>query len=137
MNKWRLKWHRIMHWEYWPMEAVYYPMFLPWLYYAIKARSFFFFNAANPSIKNGGMAMESKKEIYDIIPAQYIPKTLLVNQERDMTAVLKEVQAMDIGYPLFAKPDIGMKAFGVSKIKNEKEKKKNENEIKNQSDFFF
>ncbi|MEL6918860.1 MAG: D-alanine--D-alanine ligase [Bacteroidota bacterium] len=109
------------HWEYWPMELIYYPIFPVWLYYAIKAKSFFFFSAANPSIKNGGMAMESKKEIYDIIPSQYIPKTILIPKQTPLDTVLNEIKEAGIRYPMIAKPDIGLKAFAVDKIKNEKE----------------
>lgn len=121
MNYLRLKWYKIAHWEYWPMQVIYYPIFPAWLFFAIKARSFFFFNAANPSIKNGGMAMESKKEIYDIIPSQHIPKTILVAKKTPLNKVLARVSEQKIDFPLIAKPDIGMKAFGVSKIENKAE----------------
>jgi len=107
-----------MHWEYWSLEAIYYPIFPAWLFYAIKARSFFFFNAANPSIKNGGMAMESKKEIYDLIPSEYIPKTILIKQNTPVSEILGTLRQKNLQFPLIVKPDIGMKAFGVEKIKN-------------------
>ncbi|MEA1786746.1 D-alanine--D-alanine ligase [Arenibacter sp. GZD96] len=116
MTSWKLKWHKITHWEYWPMEAVYYPIFPLWLYLAIKARSFFFFNAANPSIKNGGMAMESKMEIYDLIPNAYIPKTLLVQKQTSFETLSNLLQQSSLTFPIIAKPDIGMKAFGVEKL---------------------
>lgn len=116
MSKFKLKLHKILHWEYWPMEFIYYPLFPIWLYFAIRARSFFFFNAANPSIKNGGMAMESKKEIYDLIPEQYIPKTLLIKPTEAVTEMLKKANAIGINFPFIVKPDIGMKAFAVAKI---------------------
>ncbi|WP_394750931.1 D-alanine--D-alanine ligase [Spongiimicrobium salis] len=121
MNYLQLQWYKVLHWEYWPMKVIYYPIFPAWLFFAIRARSFFFFNAANPSIKNGGMAMESKKEIYDMIPSQHIPKTILVEKKAAITEVLKQIEAKQIDFPLIAKPDIGMKAFGVSKIKDAKE----------------
>jgi hypothetical protein len=35
--------------------------------FAVKAKSIFF-NASNPTIKNGGFIMESKKAIYNLIP---------------------------------------------------------------------
>jgi hypothetical protein len=47
----------------------------------IKARTLLFFHGANPSIKYGGMAMESKKEIYDLIPENWIPKTIFASSE--------------------------------------------------------
>ena len=83
--------HKLLHWEYWSMTFIYYPIFPIWLYYAIKAKSFFFFNAANPSIKNGGMAMESKKDIYDLIPKEYIPKTALIEKGSCITDIVSIV----------------------------------------------
>ena len=121
MNYLQLKLHKLLNWEYWPFAVVYYPLFPIWFYYAFKARSLFFFNAANPSIKNGGMAMESKMEIYDLIPAQYIPKTILVNNNDDIDSILKKVSSAGISFPLIAKPDIGLKAFAVDKIQDRQE----------------
>ena len=118
MSAWKLKWHKLTHWEYWPLWAIYYPLFPVWLYYSIKARSFFFFNAANPSMKNGGMAMESKMEIYKLIPQQFIPRTVFIQRGEKPEEALERILTADIGFPFIAKPDIGMKAFGVDKIKN-------------------
>lgn len=103
------------------MEFIYYPLFPVWLFFALKARSFFFFNAANPSITNGGMAMESKKDIYDLIPQRYIPKTVFVKKNDSTTSVLKKLPQAGINFPVIAKPDIGMKAFGVAKLNTEEE----------------
>ncbi len=119
MNYLKSKIHKILHWEYWYFEAVYYPIFIVWFYYALKSKSFFFFNAANPSIRNGGMAMESKKEIYDLIPEQYIPKTLLFKKKTALNKVVDEAVRAGISFPLIAKPDIGMKAYAVERICNE------------------
>nr|WP_298930142.1 D-alanine--D-alanine ligase [uncultured Allomuricauda sp.] len=121
MKPWRLKLHKLTHWEYWPLWAIYYPLFPVWLYFSIKARSFFFFNAANPSMKNGGMAMESKMEIYDMIPKQYIPKTVFISKNEAPELALEKVLVEGIRFPFIAKPDIGMKAFGVDKIHNKDE----------------
>lgn len=121
MNEMQLKIHKLLHWEYWPFAAVYYPIFPIWFYYALRAKSFFFFNAANPSIKNGGMAMESKKEIYDLIPEQHIPKTVLIKAGTDSLEISKIAAEVGIRFPFIAKPDIGMKAFAVDKIKNQNE----------------
>ncbi len=91
-------------------------MYFVWFYYAAKARSFFFFNAANPRIKNAGFLMESKKEIYDIIPDQYIPKTLFFTKDSTAADILKVVAASGISFPCIAKPDIGGKGRGVEKL---------------------
>lgn len=121
MDSLKLIWHRITHWEYWPFWLIYYPMFPVWLYYSIKARSIFFFNAANPGMKNGGMAMISKMDIYNMIPPQFIPKTVFVAKNEDAAVVLEQILEAGIGFPFIAKPDIGMKAFGVEKIHNKDE----------------
>lgn len=114
----RLKLHQLFHWEYWPMEFIYYPIFPVWLFFSLRAKSFFFFNAANPSITNGGMAMESKKEIYDIIPNLYIPKTILAKRGKSVPLLLEEIVKSGMCFPLILKPDIGMKAFAVDRIEN-------------------
>lgn len=121
MNKLQLKIHRFLHWEYWPFAAVYYPILPIWFYYAVRARSFFFFNAANPSIKNGGMAMESKKDIYDLIPPQFYPKTILVSSTDIVENTLQRMVHAGIVFPCIAKPDIGMKALAVKQIHNREE----------------
>jgi hypothetical protein len=105
------------------MQAIYYPILPVWFYYAFKARSLFFFRAANPSIKNGGMSMESKKEIYDIMPEQFIPKTILIKKGTSLKNMLDLADKAEIRFPMIAKPDIGMKAFGVVQVKNNKELK--------------
>ena len=113
--------HRLLHWEYWPMWAIYLPVMPFWFYYSLRARSFFFFSASNPGIKNGGMAMESKMDIYNLIQPQFIPKTLLIDGRQSMGALRQSLENAGISYPLIVKPDIGMKAFAVCKIENEKE----------------
>ena len=86
-------------------------MSVPAFYYiflSIRARSFFFFNAANPGITNGGMAMESKKAIYDILPAEYTPGTLYFEANTDVIIVSRSISDAGLTFPLIAKPDIGM-----------------------------
>jgi len=121
MDSLKLIWHRITHWEYWPFWLIYYPMAPVWLYYSIKARSLFFFNAANPGMKNGGMAMISKMEIYNMIPAEFIPQTLFFDKDVAPGKALEQVLDHGIDFPFIAKPDIGMKSFGVEKIHNKNE----------------
>ena len=130
-NKLKLIIHRLFHWEYWSMSFIYYPIFPIWLYYAIKAKSFFFFNAANPSIKNGGMAMESKKEIYDLIPPQYIPKTVLIKKESKVEEIISIVNKAGIQFPLIVKPDVGLKSFAVERLKTQRELELYSNKISN------
>lgn len=114
----KLFFHKLMHWEYWPFKVVYIPIYFLWIYYSIKARTLFFFNASNPSIKNGGFIMESKKEIYNLIPQKYYPKTELVKIGTSFEQLSKIVENASIQFPFIAKPDIGLRGSGVKKINN-------------------
>lgn len=112
---------KLFSWEYWPFHVVYAPLYPYWLYLCLKARSFFFFNTSNPAIKNGGFLMESKKEIYDLIPIEYYPPTLFFNSDTSPKDVTERVKQKKLEYPLVGKPDIGMKGMMVKKLENEKD----------------
>ncbi|MDK2773185.1 MAG: D-alanine--D-alanine ligase [Flavobacterium sp.] len=112
----RLTWHKITHWEYWPYQVVYTPVYFQYLYYAFRTRSFFYFNASNPTIKNGGFFMESKKEIYDLIPQQYYPKTILINKGTSLDEIINIIKENNINFPFIAKPDTGLRGTAVKKI---------------------
>src|SRR5690348_11468771 len=112
---------RLFHWEYWPFFVVYALLFPYWFFLCLKARSFFFFNTANPLIRNGGFLMESKKSIYDLIPDNYYPDTLLFKAGTAPSDVLTSVRINQLIFPLIAKPDIGMKGISVKKIMNAEE----------------
>jgi hypothetical protein len=114
----RLFFHKLTHWEYWPFQIVYIPIYFLWAWYALRAKSIFFFNACNPTIKNGGFMSESKKEIYNLIPPQYYPKTELVSENTSFEDVLRLLEKSGIKYPLIAKPDIGLRGSAVKKINN-------------------
>ncbi len=60
--------------------------------------------------------MESKKEIYDIIPEKYIPKTLFFKDGTAAAEILNVLENSGIPFPCIAKPDIGGKGRGVEKI---------------------
>lgn len=121
MTKLNLFLHKLTHWEYWPYQVVYFPVYFQYLFYAARTRSFFYFNASNPTIKNGGFFMESKKEIYDLIPSEYYPKTLLIEPTETLEAVQEKIKEAAIEFPLIAKPDIGLRGTAVKKIHNKQE----------------
>ncbi len=60
--------------------------------------------------------MESKKEIYDLIPEKFYPKTRLFEAGTEPGSVLKVILSQGFKYPLIGKPDIGMKALMVKKL---------------------
>ena len=65
--------------------------------------------------------MESKKEIYDLIPSEYYPKTLLIEATETLEAIQEKIKEAAIEFPLIAKPDIGLRGTAVKKIHNAEE----------------
>ena len=65
--------------------------------------------------------MESKKEVYDLIPFEYYPATLLFKSSSSTQEILALIKQRNLKYPLIGKPDIGMKGMMVKKLENEKE----------------
>lgn len=112
---------KLFNWEYWPFHIVYLPIYIYWMWLGIRARSFFFFSTANPTIKNAGFLLESKKEIYDLMPQEYYPVTLFFKANTLFRDVLNEIKTKNIQYPLICKPDIGMQGKAVKKIENDEE----------------
>lgn len=119
----RLFLHKLTNWEYWPFQVVYIPIYFLWVYYAIKSKSLFFFNAVNPTIKNGGFFNESKKDIYDLIPQKFYPKTRLIKYSETVN------DNHDIPYPFIVKPDIGLRGSAVKKINNFQELQTYHNQV--------
>ncbi len=114
----RLFLHKLTNWEYWPSKIVYFPINFLWAFYALKSRTIFFFNTSNPTMRNGGFFMESKKEIYDLIPQKYYPKTTLIKHKTSFEEVLIAKEKSNIPFPLIVKPDIGLRGSAVKKIKS-------------------
>lgn len=108
--------HKVFNWEYWPFGIVYFPIFFLWIYYSIQAKTIFFFNAANPKIKNGGFMNESKIEIYNLIPQQYYPKTQFIKVNTSLETVLSTLEKSQQNVPLILKPDMGLRGNGVKKV---------------------
>jgi len=65
--------------------------------------------------------MESKKEVYDLIPFEYYPATLFFKASSSTQDILALIKQRNLKYPLIGKPDIGMKGMMVKKLENEKE----------------
>src|SRR5436305_13526084 len=112
---------RLLHWEYWSFHTVYLPVYPVWLWLCARSKNFFFFSAANPLMENGGFLMESKKKIYDLLPASFYPKTILVTMNDTRQEILRKLEQNNLSYPLIVKPDIGGRGRGVKKVDSEAE----------------
>ncbi len=104
---------KLFNWEYWPYYVVYTPVMFYWFWLSIKSRAIFFFNTANPGMKNGGFAMDSKYQIYTHIP-QYCPKTILIKAGTPVANI-------NVALPLIAKPDIGQRGLQVKLLKSQED----------------
>lgn len=107
------------HWEKLPWYRFYLPLVPQWIKYCIRARSVWFFTAANPTITFGGFEGEGKREIYEQLPADSYPKTMYVQPGEQFTDLLKRLQTTDFQYPFAVKPDVGMSGVFFRKIENE------------------
>lgn len=103
-------------WEYWPMWLVYFPVSFYYIYLSVKARSLFFFSASNPSIETGGMFFESKWSIFKLMPHEFYPSTILINEKDTFKVILEKMNVANIEFPVIAKPDRGERGWCVKKI---------------------
>lgn len=112
---------KLKEWEYWPFHWVYGPVYPVFIWYMVRSGFRFFFSAANPTIENGGFLMESKKKVYDLLPAGTYPLTLYFEPGIAPKTVLEESLAAGLVFPLVIKPDIGGRGRGVVIAANEAE----------------
>ncbi len=110
---------RLRHWEYWPFSVVYLPVFIYHLYLSVRARSLFFFSAANPSIETGGLLGESKADILDKIAPEFVPKTLFFLAHTQHDIVFDQIDKAGLTYPIMAKPNVGERGWQVEKIEHQ------------------
>ena len=110
---------KLFNWEYWSFGAIYGLIYPVWFFLGLRARSFFFFSASNPLIKNGGLLNESKKEIAQLIPLKFQPKTSFFSLPANPDIVLKELAKQGLEFPLVGKPDVGGRGRGVKALKDE------------------
>ncbi len=110
---------RFYNWELWPFYVLYFPIGFVWFWYCLKARSFWFFSSSNPTLTFGGFEGESKKEMYEQLPAESFPKTIYILHNISFDEVKKKINENGFRYPFVVKPDVGMKGILFRKIENE------------------
>ena len=92
-----------------------------YLWLSLKSRSFFFFFNANPGIESGGMLIESKKKILDLIPDNLVPKTILFEHPVSKNEILEGMLSCSMHFPIIIKPDYGERGWKVEKIEDSNE----------------
>lgn len=109
---------KIFNWEKWSYDIIYLPIDIVWLYYGIRAGSFWFFSPVNPTLNFSGFEGNSKKEMYDQLPSWCYPTTLLISIEDDCESVRINMQKAGLSFPVVVKPDSGMQGVLFRVIKN-------------------
>lgn len=113
--------HKLLHWEYWPLLMFYIPN-IPYAFiHGLSARNLVFYTATNPGIRNSGIGAESKHEILSMLPQEYVPKSVLHRKDDPIQNTLKELQKIQVSFPMIVKPDIGFRGLLVKKIESEEE----------------
>jgi hypothetical protein len=110
---------KLTNWELWPFNLIYAPLGPLWLWYAIKARAFWWFTPANPTLTFAGFEGEGKKEMYDQLPEGSYPKTIYLQPTMSFDEVKKLVAEKGFTYPICVKPQVGLKGLLFRKVDNE------------------
>ncbi|MBL7874420.1 MAG: hypothetical protein JNL53_02075, partial [Cyclobacteriaceae bacterium] len=121
---------KLKSWEYWPFGIIQAPIFLLWIWYAIKERSLLYFSASNPSILTGGMMGESKYEILRHVADPIKPKTVLIKLPSTKQSIVDTLKENGFSLPVIFKPDLGERGWMVRKINTEADIEKYLSEIK-------
>ena len=118
---------RWTRWEFWPAWLFYIPVFLNYLWLAIRYRGFTLPTAANPGIFSGGIVGESKiatlRELHGTSPeftaeAHRIEGTSVEERQEAFQRLITDGR---IYYPLILKPDVGQRGVGVKLIRDERQ----------------
>lgn len=107
---------KLKSWEYWPFGIVHFPVIVYWLWLSLRTRSLFFFSASNPGITMGGMFGESKFDVLQKIPKQYLPTTILIKIPATAEDILQKMKEAGLTLPVIFKPDLGERGFMVKRI---------------------
>lgn len=102
--------------EYWPVNVVYFPAFIYWLYLSLRARSFTYFVATNPGLENGGLFGASKEKTLSFISEEYKPRTMHVDATMEYSAFLEVFNESAFLFPIICKPDEGERGYMVKKV---------------------
>ena len=118
---------RWTRWEFWPAWLFYIPVFINYLWLAIRYRGFTLPTAANPGIFSGGIVGESKivtlRELHGTSP-EFTAEAHRIegaSVEERQKAFQRLITASGISYPLILKPDVGQRGVGVKLIRDKQQ----------------
>ena len=89
--KWKSFWEKIGNWELWPFKLRYFLISPVWVWYCIRSGSPWFFTSSNPTLTFGGLDGEAKREMYDLLPREFLQETSFDVLRSEMSAVLEDM----------------------------------------------
>ncbi len=113
------RWVRLTQWEYWPIWAIYPPVFVYGLWLAVKHRGAMLFTAVNPGMPAaGGVVGFSKAAILRGLAGagEAVARWTLIEPgavASRVAAVERFRAAQQLAYPVVLKPDRGERGTGV------------------------
>ncbi len=120
-------WKRKIRWEFWP-RWIFYPPVVVWvLWLGFRYRKPSLFTAVNPGIEGGGIAFESKRQIYSLLEKGRgtVARTISLSQGSSQKEWRNEVRdfqnSLPQPFPLVCKPDYGERGDGVMIARNEEQ----------------
>lgn len=117
------RWQRLVRWEFWPVWAVYPPVFLWWVIEAIRYGGWTLWTNCNPGMLASGMAMESKGGILDSFKgsegAVRTAKYIRLKSGSEFSEISAWMEQEKLTFPIVLKPDLGLRGQGVEIIKDE------------------
>jgi hypothetical protein len=114
-------WYVVTHWEQWHYNVKYILLSPVWMWYSLRARSFYFFTPANPTLTFGGMEGGTKREIYNLLPDGTYPKSIYINPSTPFNEAEAAMIEAGLSFPVAVKPNVGMMGLMFRKIDNVKE----------------
>ncbi|MGK0186663.1 MAG: pimeloyl-ACP methyl ester carboxylesterase/membrane protein DedA with SNARE-associated domain [Verrucomicrobiales bacterium] len=120
------RWRRMSRWEFWPMWLFYPPVVVYVLYLGIRFRCLTLFTAANPGIPEGGVVLESKREILDAFYGhEAIASYAVLDSGREGASLELQLDAFmrteNLSFPVVLKPDVGERGAGVRIVRSTSE----------------
>ena len=114
--KWKSVQEKLNNWELWPFSLRYLAISPAWLWYCLRSGSFWFFTPSNPTLTFGGFEGEGKREMYELLPERFLPKTIYIQKNDSFEKVQQAVLDHKFSYPFCVKPDVGMKGLLFRKV---------------------
>lgn len=109
--------------EFWPGYIFDIPVYIYFLYLAIRAKHLWFFSNVNPWMILSGFAWYSKYEDIDKFDKKLLPISILITNGYDSIYCEQQMKKNGIHYPCIAKPTLGRTGRDVKKIHNTKQLK--------------